>query len=482
MKVLIAQFVTESNEHVPNLCRLEDYHIDYGKDCIKQMRVGHIFEEADIEIIPSICANAGSTGVTSREAFDYIEQRILNDVKKNINDIDGIYLMLHGASAVERLEGVSGDHHILKMIRKIVGPYLPIAVTVDPHGNLSKEYVENATIMRTFRESPHIDTNETMELVAKLLVDLLKDRRFIRPVYRKLRLILGGEQSVSTDEPVKSINQYLNEIESDPRILSCSWHVGYLRHDTENAGCGIVVIPNSDEDYEYANQVADKLVDFVWSKRHKFHYTGRTAQPKEAIEMTLKCQEKPAFITDSGDNTTSGATGWNTFILRQFLNVDNLSKKVLLASINDEKTCTELEKHEIGESIKIHLGVDYDENSKSVELEVTIKEKGLLKSYYGFNEDSIFGNCVTISIKGKPIDIIVANHPQTFAEKHQFEAANVDWDDYDIIVVKQGYIFPDLKEKSAFSVMSLTNGATPQDTKSIPFKRIIRPIFPIDDI
>jgi len=58
----------------------------------------------------------------------------------------------------------------------------------------------------------------------------------------------------------------------------------------------------------------------------------------------------------------------------------------------------------------------------------------------------------------------------------------VDWDDYDIIVVKQGYIHPELKEKGKLNIMSLTNGATPQDTRLIPFKRIMRPMYPIDEI
>ena len=58
----------------------------------------------------------------------------------------------------------------------------------------------------------------------------------------------------------------------------------------------------------------------------------------------------------------------------------------------------------------------------------------------------------------------------------------MDWNDYDITVVKQGYIFPELKEAAAFYVMSLTDGATPQNTAAIPFKRILRPMYPIDEI
>ncbi len=37
-------------------------------------------------------------------------------------------LFLHGASHVADLAGGSGDHYLLQEIRKVVGPYMPIAV------------------------------------------------------------------------------------------------------------------------------------------------------------------------------------------------------------------------------------------------------------------------------------------------------------------------------------------------------------------
>ena len=88
----------------------------------------------------------------------------------------------------------------------------------------------------------------------------------------------------------------------------------------------------------------------------------------------------------------------------------------------------------------------------------------------------------TVGWIGLPLDINVASTRQTMCEEHQFVGAGLDWDAYDVIVVKQGYIFPELKEKAAFSVMSLTQGATPQDTRIIPFKQIMRPMYPIDKI
>lgn len=480
MKVLVGQFVTESNANIPLRNEISNYVIAFGDDCIKKTHVGEIFAQNGIEVIPSIYADAGASGVIKKDAFKYIESCFVSAVKEHLNEIDGIYLMLHGASEVEEIG--SGDHHILAAIREIVGPYMPIAVACDPHGNLCKEYAESTTLIRSYRESPHTDSKETMKKVAGMLCDILKDRQNIHSVYRKLPLILGGEQSVSTDEPVRSINEYMDEVEKDPRIRSVSWHVGYIRHDSPVAGCGIIVVPQKEADQEYANIIADQVAEYVWNKRHEFHYTGLTKTPDEALKMALEFEEKPVFITDSGDNTTSGATGWNTYILRQVLAVKGLKKKFLFSNICDPKTNKQLEKLEIGEEAHISLGMNYDEMSKSVEFDVVVKAKGKLRGYMMHPHDADYGSSVTVSVKGLPIDISIASTRQTMCEEHQFVGIGLNWDNYDVIVVKQGYIFPELAAKGKLSIMSLTMGATPQDTKIIPFKRIMRPMYPIDNI
>ena len=482
MKVLIGQFINEANANIPVKDEITTFDIAFGDELIEKMQVGDIFEQAGIEIIPSVYAVSGASGVIKRHTFDYIEACFLNAVREHLHEIDGIYLMLHGASEVDGLG--SGDHHILKAIRELVGPYIPITVACDPHGNLCQDYVEATTAIRSYRQSPHTDSRDTWRKMAQMVCDLVKDRRNIHSVYRKLPLILGGDQSVSADEPVRSINQYLDELEQDPRILSCSWHVGYIRHDTDVAGCGIVVVPATEADQAYAEEVADKLADYVWNKRHEFHYTGTTAKPEDALAMALSFEGKPFVITDSGDNTTSGATGWNTFILRQALAAKS-DKRILFASICDPKTCDLLDGLNLGTKTEIELGVGHDAMSEKVKLEVTVLSKGEVVRPIGIGTEGIaktFGKCVVVHVEGTAIDIIVANHRQSYAHAIQFESAGVNWMDYDVTVVKQGYIFPYLKENAAGYVMSLTDGATPQDTASIPFKRIMRPMFPVDQI
>ena len=236
------------------------------------------------------------------------------------------------------------------------------------------------------------------------------------------------------------------------------------------AGCGIVAVPQTAADQEYAQEIADKVAAYVWDKRHEFHYTGLTAAPDKALEMALAFEGKPAFITDSGDNVTSGAQGWNTYILWQVLAVEKLNKKFLFADIHDDDACYKLSALENGAETELRLGVERDEMSRSVFLNVKIKCRGKLDGFM-FRKNGSYGEAIVVSVQGAPIDIVVANSKQAMVELHQFRGVGVSVDDYDVVAVKQGYIFPELKEAGKFCVMSLTNGATPQDTRIIPFKK-----------
>ena len=295
-------------------------------------------------------------------------------------------------------------------------------------------------------------------------------------------MILGGEQSVSSDEPVKSFNVLLNKEEEDERILSCSWHVGYIRHDCPEAGCGIVVVPNGNSNYEYANEVADKLATYIVSKRHEFHYTGLTLQPEQALQKALSQEDSPVFLTDSGDNVTSGSTGSNTFVLRQVLNEKVSDKKILFASIHDANTCHKLLNMNIGETVSINLGADYDELSKPIDLDVKVLYKGRQVGTKMFGENGDYGACVTVQIVDSNIEIIITDTNHPFVEMEQYQAAGLSYNDFDLIVVKLGYAFPELVKNGKLCIMSLTQGATLQDTSKLPFKLIMRPMYPIDEI
>lgn len=484
MKVLVGSFAAESNASIKRPCGLNDFVIKLGNSMIEEMRTKDIFEQHDIELIPTIYANGHAQGLVTKEAFDFIASAMLQGVKEHIHELDGIYLFLHGASYIKGLEGGSGEHYLLREIRKITGPYFPIAVIMDPHGNTSEEFISNSTIVRCYRQSPHTDINETYRHVAELFINLLKNRRNIKPVYKRVPILLGGERCVTTDEPLLSINKILDKVEASPEILSASYHIGYVRHDNYTCGAGVVVIPSDERFSQHAESAAEEIADYVFSKRKEFHFTGNAVEPEEALQKAIEFEESPVIITDSGDNTTAGASGESTFILRQLLARNDLAhKKILISAITDRKALPLLSKSEIGQQVQFELGALSDLPLQQVSISGEIIAKGHIRNLKMFGSaDENVGEVVTIRLSGVPIDVAVSNTFVTFAEMHQFEAANLDVHAYDIIIVKQGYIFPELKAFTKLDIMSLTPGETYQYTEKIPYKRIYRPMFPIDNI
>lgn len=479
MKVLFAKLSAECNEHISQTMGIEDFSIVYGDKAIEETRTADIFKEKGIELIPSINATGGAGGMIERSAFDFIENKILSTIKQHLHELDGIFLHLHGASGVLDLDCVSGEFHIVKQIRKIVGKYMPVAMVMDPHGNLSPELGEMLNIVRCYRESPHSDAVDTVRLTAEKLIDLLENRRPMKPIVKKLPIMIGGERSVSAKEPVRTINKMLDEAEKDQRVFSASFYVGYIRHDDDKLGVAVVVIPNEPKDRIYCEEVAEKISEYIWNHRHEFKFTGNFDELEEAVRKAIAFSKKTAVVTDSGDNCGAGGAGRNTVVLKEIL-AQAPDKKVLIAGITDPAAHSFLSEHQIGDHVSFDLGAGEDELSAPIHIEGVLKQIGEEQHWVG--DFQTVGNAYIVRIDDTRIDVIVIDRNIQYGMMEQFQAAGTEFHDYDIVVVKMGYLDTYLIPETAYHIMALTDGPTIQRSERIPFKRIYRPMWPIDDL
>jgi microcystin degradation protein MlrC len=122
-------------------------------------------------------------------------------------------------------------------------------------------------------------------------------------------------------------------------------------------------------------------------------------------------------------------------------------KKVLFASIKDEETVALAYEGKAGDEKVFALGGKIDPGFGG-----PLKEKFRIKHFY---EDGPSGQGVILS-RGN-LDVIVTSKRHQFSSKTYFENAGVEaFDDYDIIVVKMGYLEPDLSQAQKGWVMALT--------------------------
>lgn len=481
MKVLVGSMTAESNMLCPYEEQLEEFEIFYGDQMIDRMYSKDLFDAAGIELIPSIFASGGARGYVAKSAYDFILKHFTDAARAHKDEIDGVFFFLHGASHVVGLYGDSAEHDIVEKVREILGPDIPMAVCMDPHGNLSKRLCDMAQIIRTFRESPHFDRQEAHRITARMLIDLLQRPRHIETEYARVPMLIGGERCVSADEPLATINRKLTETEQEEGIMSACFHVGYAWADSPLCCAAVSVVPTEERYQEKAGRTAKALADYIFAKREEFHFTGYAQDPNAALAEAFETEKRPVFMTDAGDNVTAGALGHNTFMLKQFLErKDYCGKKVLIASIFDAPLCNYLLRFREGDHVAFTVGVGIDGDSGPVSLTGVIKAIGDHNSFYAFPRK--IGDAVTVTVDGFDLDLTVTNKNNAYREVQQFKASGLDYTDYDIIVVKQGYLYTEEEKLAGLSIMSLTPGMTYQYTEELPYKTIFRPMFPVDKI
>ncbi len=171
---------------------LADYDLAVqDQKVIDKMLIGDIFEKEKIELIPAVFAASGPSGVIERNAFDYIESCVLNTVKNIFMSWTACccFCMAPARSTV----WVPASIICFGKIRELTGPYLPVAIACDPHGNLCREYGRG----RRFCALPRIPAYRHGSDLPACCPDALRSvetAEVDRSPHRKLPLILGGNR------------------------------------------------------------------------------------------------------------------------------------------------------------------------------------------------------------------------------------------------------------------------------------------------
>ncbi len=461
MRIAIAGIATESCTFSPLPTRLGDFRLTRQDDPQFAELYPFLGDFADIEFIGTLTAKAMPGGPVEAAAYNAIKTEILERVAEAL-PLDGVYLDMHGAMNVLGMDDAEGEFYTA--LRDLVGADCLIAASYDLHGNVSERIMAQLDIITGYRTAPHIDYLETRERAVTLLSRCL--RHGIRPkqAFVKIPVGLPGEKTSTEWEPGREIYSAIpGEIDGE-RVMDATIQVGYVWADEPRmTACAIAL----GQDEAAIARAAERLAGLYWRRRADFRFGVETGSVDECLERAMRDDVQPVLISDSGDNFTAGAAGDVTFFLERALALR--PPDLVFASIPDAAATQICQSAGIGAPVDLSLGGKLDTIHSS-----PLSVRGMVEFIKPDKRNP------QVVLKSQGVRVILTARRTSFQRRQQFLDVNITPEEHKIIVVKIGYLVPELKAMARRAYLALSPGAVNQDIAALPFQRIQRPCYPFD--
>lgn len=470
-RIAIVGVGIECSTFSPAQTTLDMFRPLYGEDIIKSypfFRNGDgLLERA--EWIPAMVAWATPGGIVTRECYDSLLNRSLRLLEANM-PYDGIFLDIHGAMSVIGLDDPEGDY--ITRIREVVGDDVIISASMDPHGCVSPKLAKNADLITSYRMSPHEDRYITKERAVVNLLDRLESGKG-KPAYKawvKVPILLPGEKTSTRVEPGKSLYEAIVPVENMEGVIDAAIWMSYPWAD-EPRNHGVVMVVGDDREQVEAG--AKSLAEKFWSARNEFEFVAPTTTLEDALAHALKSDKKPYFISDMGDNPTAGGAGDVTWTLQKLLARPEFKepggKRLIYAAIPGPELVAQAREAGEGGRVRCKVGAAVDNRYAPPVMIDGIVEKIL---------DN--GNNDQVVVRVGSMQVIVGEKRSPYHYERDFDRLGLKPREADIIVVKLGYLTEELYDMRGDWMMAQTRGGVDQDLLQLPYKRLERPIFPLD--
>lgn len=419
--------------------------------------------------LPAMVSAATPGGIVTAETYQSLLEQTLEALEKN-KPYDALFFDIHGAMSVVGLDDPEGEF-IIK-IREVIGTAPIISTCMDLHGNVSHRLAENTDLMTCYRLAPHDDAMESKRRAVSNLVERLETGRG-RPKYKawvKVPILLPGEKTSTRVEPAKSLYAGIAPVAALKGVVDAGIWIGYAWAD-EPRNHAVVMVTGDRK--RVVKRSAKKLAQHFWDVRHDFAFIAPTASLEECLEAALQSDKKPFMISDMGDNPTAGGAGDVTWTLArvlerpEFKNADGPT--LIYASIPGPDMVQKALKAGVGARVQAYVGAMVDDR---------YQPPVLLNGTVAYIRENPVNTEVVI--KTGSLYVIVTEKRKPYHYEEDFENLGFKPGETDIIMIKVGYLPTSVYNMRGDWMMADTRGGVDQNLLELPYKRIERPMFPLD--
>ncbi|MBK36972.1 MAG: microcystin degradation protein MlrC [Gemmatimonadetes bacterium] len=484
IRIAIASYGQETSSFSPELTTLDtfrQYGLHEGKDILENCRgvasVGGFLETVDAAIdwepLPIIHGWAGANGPLTPETLEFFHHKVVEGLR-SVGEIEILYFALHGAGEAQNEPDTEG--HLLEAARSVLGPEVPIVISLDHHANLTDRMVRNCNALVGHRTQPH-DQPDTGRLAGQILVDIANGRITPTLAHRKIPLITHQEQFLTSKGPMKQWFDLAREIESRDGVVSASNFPMQPWLDVPEGGWATAVV--TDNDPELARQCVDELARAAWDLRDDF-LLQESIPIDEAVHRAEAAPEGLVILSDTGDSVFGGASGDSTHLLGELLR-QNIQSVALVPMVDAAAVAKSIEAG-IGATVDVSLGGKLDTVfCRPVDVTATVQAIGGGRIDMEVTSHGSFDMGRAVLLEAGPVRIVVSeergiggNHPVVY------EHFGIDIAGAKIAVLKTASNWQYYDAWTREVIRADTSGATMSDIAGFDWKHLPRPIYPLD--
>ena len=434
-----------------------------------------------VTLVPSIAAAASPAGRVTTDVFDDVKARVLADLR-GAGPLDGVLLDLHGAMVPEGSDDGKGD--LLRAIRAAVGDRVPIGVTLDFHGNITRAMTESATLLHGYKTYPHVDMAERGREATERLLDVIRGRVARTVALRQPPLLPPLGRQGTGRGLMRRLYDRAAEMERDARVISISIFAGFPLADIHDAGLSVYVV--TDDDQALADRLADELADLAWTHRQEFVHEALPV--REAVARALAIDGRPVILADMADNTGGGtgggAAGDGTEILRELLRVG--ARSATVACLWDPEAAAACARAGVGATVTLKVGGKVDERH-GAPVPVTGRVRTLSDGRFVHKGPMMRGLegrlGATAVLDVNDVKIILISLRWQTLDPEMIRFVGIDPCAEKILVVKSTIHYRAAFEPIAHEIVEVdAPGLSSSNLGRFDFKHVRRPIFPLDPI
>ncbi len=311
-----------------------------------------VAEAAGVDLVPLAWGFANPAGPVEDEAFERLAA--LNcaflSMALDKGPLDGVYLDLHGAAVADSYPDAEGE--LLRRVRAIVGPDMPLVISLDPHANVTAQMVRLADAVAPYRTYPHVDMREAGARAMTLLLHRIARGKPWARAFRQLDFWIPLGSQCTMMPPMQPVMTARDAVATQTGVAELAFCFGFPYADFADCGAAIAAFADTQA---MADTAADTLAAEVNRREPTFvQHTMPSAQAVTEARRLAAHAKGPIVLADTQDNPGGGGHGDTTELLSEL--VRQGARGAVVCLINDSESAAACHAAGQGATVALSLG------------------------------------------------------------------------------------------------------------------------------